>query len=59
MSKNELERIWELPSSLSYKERVEELQQIILENLPNEVDIADNGNKVVYPSATKYNHYFS
>ena len=59
MSKNELERIWELPSSLSYKERVEELQQIILDILPNEIDIADNGNKVVYPSATKYNHYFS
>jgi len=59
MSKNELEKIWDLPSELPYREKVEELQQIILENLSDEVYIEDDGNKVVYPSATKYNHYFS
>ena len=59
MSKNELERIWDFDVDLPYRQKVEELQQIILENLPGEIDIADNGNKVVYPSATKYNHYFS
>jgi hypothetical protein len=59
MSKNELERIWDCGIDLPYRQKVEELQQIILESLTDEVDIADNGNKVVYPSTTKYNHYFS
>ena len=59
MPKNELEKIWELPSSLSYKEKVEELQQIVLESFPDDFMTADNGNKVLYPSCTKYNHYFS
>ena len=59
MSKNELEKIWDYNVDLPYREKVEELQQIVLENLPDDVDVADGGNKVVYPSATKYNHYFS
>ena len=59
MSKNELEKIWDYNIDLPYRQKVEELQQIVLENFSNDVDIADSGNKVVYPSATKYNHYFS
>ena len=59
MSKNELEKIWDCGIDLPYRQKVEELQQIVLENLPNDVMMADNGNKVVYPSFTKYNHYFS
>ena len=59
MSKNELEKIWDCGIDLPYRDKVENLQQIILENFSDEVDIANNGNNVVYPSATKYNHYFS
>ena len=59
MSKNELEKIWDCDVDLPYRQKVEELQQIVLENFSSDVDISDNGNKVVYPSATKYNHYFS
>ena len=59
MSKNELEKIWDCSVDLPYRQKVEELQQIILENLSDEVDIEDDGNKVVYRSATKYNQYYS
>ena len=59
MSKNELAKIWDCYIDLPYREKVEELQQIVSENFSDEIDIADNGNKVVYPQATKYNHYFS
>ena len=59
MSKNELAKIWDCYIDLPYREKVEELQRIVSKNFSDEIDIADNGNKVVYPSATKYNHYFS
>ncbi len=59
MSKNELEKIWNCGIDLPYREKVEELQRIVIENFPKEVDINNNSNKVVYPTATKYNHYFS
>ena len=59
MSKNELEKILDLPTTLSYKERVEELQQIIIDNFGPDVDVAEEGKVVVYPTETKYNHYFS
>ena len=59
MSKNELEKLWDYDIDLPYKERVEKLQNIFLEALDAEIDINNNGNNVVYPSATKYNHYFS
>lgn len=59
MSKNELERILDLPTTLPYKERVEELQQILIDTLGDAIDTAEPGKRVVYPSETKYNHYFS
>ena len=59
MSENELEKVWNCGLSLPYNQKVEELQRLIIKNFPEEVDMEDNGNKVVYPSATKYNHYFS
>ena len=64
MSKNELERIWGLPSNLPYKERIDELHKLFIENsleqkIDVEVESRDNGEKVLYPSRTRYNHYFS
>ena len=59
MSENELEKVWNCGLSLPYNQKVEELQRIIIEKFPNDIEQNDNGNKVVYPSATKYNHYFS
>ena len=63
MLKNELEKIWDLPSELSYKDRVEELQKLFLKgeliNNGAEVEVKNNGNDVLYPSTSKYNHYFS
>ena len=64
MSKNELEKIWGLPSNLPYKERVEELQELFVKSGVSketdlEVETRDSGKKVLYPSVAKYNHYFS
>ena len=60
MSKNELEKIWDLPSELPYRERVEEIQRAFINNNEGvEVELNDGGKKPLYPSNSKYNHYFS
>jgi len=59
MSKNELEKIWALPSELPYRERVEELQELLVGAMVDAADTAEEGKRVVYPTQTKYNHYFS
>ena len=59
MSKNELAKIWDCGIDLPYKEKVEKLQQLLVDSFPNETDTAGDGETVVYPSQTKYNHYFS
>ena len=57
MSMNELQKIWELSEDLPYREKVEELQHLISNN--EDVGFEHNNGKVVYPTFTKYNHYFS
>ena len=57
MSKNELQKIWELSEDLPYREKVEELQCMVLDTAGTSVE--HNDGKVVYPTFTKYNHYFS
>jgi len=59
MSKNELQKLWDCDIDLPYKEKVEKLQNMFLGTADVEVDINNNGDNVVYPEATKYNHYFS
>ena len=59
MSKNELQKIWDCEIELPYREKIEKLQQLLVDSFPNETDTADDGETVVYPSQTKYNHYFS
>ena len=63
MLENELEKVWGLPSELPYRDRVEELQkQFVSGKLTNsdaEVEVNNNGDDVLYPSFSKYNHYFS
>ena len=59
MSKNELQKLWDSKIDLPYKEKVEELQQVFVENLGDKADKARSGKQVVYPSYTKYNQYFS
>jgi len=59
MSKNELAKIWNSGIDLPYKEKVEKLQQLLVDNFGKDIDTADDGKTVVYPSQTKYNHYFS
>ena len=59
MSKNELQKIWDYDVDLPYKEKVEKLQNMFLGATDVEVDINNDGDNVVYPEATKYNHYFS
>ena len=60
MSKNELEKIWDVPSSLPYRERVEEIQKIFHNNnVGIEIESNSDVNKPLYPSNSKYNHYFS
>ena len=59
MSKNELQKLWDFGVDLPYREKVERLQEIVIEAAGDEVDINNNGQNVVYPKATKYNHYFS
>ena len=58
MSKNELEKIWDLPIDLCYRDKVEELQRIFAQSSDKE-EIESNDGKVLYPSYSKYNHYFS
>ena len=57
MSKNELQKIWDCEIDLPYKEKVEELQRVFSEQM--NIDVEHNNGKVVYPTFTKYNHYFS
>ena len=57
MSKNELQKIWELSEDLPYREKVEELQCMVLDS--EDTGVEHNDGKVVYPTFTKYNHYFS
>jgi len=62
MSKNELQKLWSLNADLQYRERVETLQNMFAEEVKaigGHVDINNNGNSVVYPESTRYNHYFS
>ena len=64
MPKNELEKLWGLPSKLAYRERIEELEKMFvsgdLEGVKkSEVEIQNGGKDVLYPSTSKYNHYFS
>ena len=47
MEKNELQKIWELPSKLPYRERVEEIQRMFTNDNKNlGVEIRDGGEKV-------------
>ena len=57
MSKNELEHMWGLNIDLPYKDKVEELQKIFASQA--QVQVEHNNGGVVYPTFTKYNHYFS
>jgi hypothetical protein len=59
MSKNELQKLWDYDIDLPYKEKVEKLQEVFIKELGQNIDISDSGSDVVYPTATKYNHYFS
>ena len=59
MSKNELEKIWDLPSELPYRDRVEEIQKIFINNNEGLVEMKNECKNVVYPNTSKYNHYFS
>ena len=62
MSKNELEKLWDYSIDLPYREKVEELQRVLIDHCKNnnmDLDVAEEGRKVVYPTETKYNHYFS
>ena len=58
MSKNELEKLWDLPSELPYREKVEELQKFFEKN-GDGIEVCKESDNVLYPSWTKYNHYFS
>lgn len=58
MSKNELEKLWGLPIELPYREKVEELQKLF-EKKSEDVEVCKEDDNVLYPSWTKYNHYFS
>jgi len=63
MPENELQKIWNLPSDLSYRDKVEKLQEYFLAgqlgNDDYEVEINNEGKDILYPSGSKYNHYFS
>ena len=54
-----LEKIWGSLVNLSYKEKVDKIEEVIKEKYPNEVVLPKKGRKVAYPSWTDYNHYFS
>ena len=57
MPKNELEKIWDCEIELPYREKIEKLQQIV-SNIEG-VEAREDSKEVLYPSWTKYNHYFS
>jgi len=62
MSKNELQKLWDSEVQLPYREKVEKLQQVLVNYCKNnnlDLDVAKEGKRVVYPIETKYNHYFS
>ena len=68
MSKNELEKILDNVPGLSYEDKVECLQEHFIAmgdgkvetpNFIRNIECNDSGNKVVYPTWTKYKHYFS
>lgn len=63
MDQNELEKIWGLPSELSYRDRVEELEALFLKGEltggDDRIEVENGGKDVLYPSTSKYNHYFS
>jgi|21_taG_2_1085346.scaffolds.fasta_scaffold00375_6 hypothetical protein len=63
MNENELQKIWNVPSELSYRDRVEELQELLLKgeliNNDVEIEVNNKGKDILYPSTSRYNHYFS
>tara|TARA_R100000995_G_C3460528_1_gene112889 strand:- start:532 stop:1059 length:528 start_codon:yes stop_codon:yes gene_type:complete len=68
MSKNELQKIWKNEIGLPYREKVEKLQDYFFAIAKNEVEkpdfienveVKDKDKKTLYPSWTKYKHYFS
>ena len=67
MSKNELEKLWDYEIDIPYRQKIEDFQQILIDihNEDSEIDgvgdveVNEGGKKVLYPSWTKYKHYFS
>jgi hypothetical protein len=62
MSKNELKEIWGNEVALPYREKIEKLQQVLVDYCKDnnlDIDIAKENRKTVYPSYATYNHYFS
>ena len=68
MSKNELEKIWNNEVSVSYREKVDNVQNYFLgisngdvekPDFIEKVEFNDNGNEVLHPSWVKYKHRFT
>ena len=62
MPKNELQKIWNNDIELPYREKVENLQQVLIDYCEDnnlDIDLPEKNRKTVYPSYATYNHYFS
>ena len=65
MEKNIVQKLWNLPSELEHREKVEEIEKEFLkgsffENPEDiEIELKDGEKQVLYPDSSKYNHYFS
>ena len=58
MSKNELKTFWQNNISLSYKQKIQIIEDYTLQN-SNGVDLISNNGKIVYHEALEYKHSFA
>ena len=59
MSMNELEKIWNKGVSLSYREKIKEIEDYLIEIADGD-NVVGNGKEIIYPEHLwKYKHSFA
>ena len=59
MSKNELEKILDNTIALSYKDKVQEVEDYLVSIADGENIVVGNGSELIYPDMWKYKHSFA
>ena len=58
MSKKELQRLFDSTPAKSYKDKVKQIEDYLI-NIADGENIVGNGNELVYPDMWKYKHSFA